>query len=89
MTAMNERVEAGMDLFERIGKALRAAGMAELPASPSEELAAYGMDSLMMVLSVAALEKEFSLRIPGREFSEDVFQDLDSLAAWLRRLGAS
>lgn len=78
-----------MELFDRIGKALRAAGMAEVPSSPSEELAAYGMDSLMMVLAVAALEKEFSLRISGREFSEDVFRDLESLAGWLRRLGAS
>lgn len=78
-----------MELFERISKALRAAGLAELPASPSEELALYGMDSLMMVLSVAALEKEFSLRISGREFSEDCFRDLSALEAWLRRLGAS
>lgn len=78
-----------MELFERIGKALRAAGMAELPSSPSEELAIYGMDSLMMVLCVAALEKEFSLRILGREFSEEAFKDLDSLAGWLRKLGAS
>lgn len=78
-----------MELFERISKALRAAGMAELPSSPSEELSLYGMDSLMMVLSVAALEKEFSLRISGREFSEDCFRDLNALEAWLRRLGAS
>ncbi|MDY7226124.1 acyl carrier protein [Hyalangium rubrum] len=78
-----------MELLERIGKALRVAGMAELPSSPSEELATYGMDSLMMVLTVAALEKEFSLRISGRDFSEEVFRDLDSLAGWLRRLGVS
>jgi acyl carrier protein len=89
MTGMTERVEPGMELYERIGKALRAAGMAELPSSTSEELALYGMDSLMMVLSVAALEKEFSMRIPGRDFSEDFFRDLDSLAGWLRKLGAS
>ncbi|KFE68266.1 hypothetical protein DB31_7503 [Hyalangium minutum] len=78
-----------MELFERISKALRAAGMAELPTSPSEELSLYGMDSLMMVLSVAALEKEFSLRISGHEFSEEYFRDLDALAGWMRRLGAS
>jgi acyl carrier protein len=86
---MTERVEQAMDLFDRISKALRAAGMAELPSSPSEELSLYGMDSLMMVLSVAALEKEFSLRISGREFSEDFFRDLNALVAWMRRLGAS
>ena len=78
-----------MELFDRISKALRAAGMTELPSSPSEELSLYGMDSLMMVLSVAALEKEFSLRISGREFSEDCFRDLNALVAWMRRLGAS
>lgn len=78
-----------MELVERIGKALRAAGMEEVPASTSEALSAYGMDSLMMVLSVAALEKEFSLRISGRDFSEAAFQSLASLAFWLRKLGAS
>ena len=78
-----------MDLVERIAGALRAAGMEEVPASTSEALEPYGMDSLMMVLSVAALEKEFSLRISGRDFSEAAFTSLDSLAFWLRKLGAS
>lgn len=78
-----------MELVERIGKALRAAGMEDVPAGLSEPLSAYGMDSLMMVLSVAALEKEFSLRISGRDFSEAAFSTLDSLASWLRKLGAS
>lgn len=78
-----------MELVERIGKALRAAGMEEVPTSTSEPLSAYGMDSLMMVLSVAALEKEFSIRISGRDFSEAAFKSLASLAWWLRTLGAS
>ncbi|NMO13920.1 acyl carrier protein [Pyxidicoccus fallax] len=78
-----------MELVERIGKALRAAGMEDLPTGTSESLSAYGMDSLMMVLSVAALEKEFSIRISGRDFSEAAFQNLASLAFWLRKLGAS
>ncbi|AGC42920.1 hypothetical protein MYSTI_01587 [Myxococcus stipitatus DSM 14675] len=78
-----------MELNERIGKALRAAGMEDVPRSTSEPLAAYGMDSLLMVLSVAALEKEFSLRISGHEFSESSFESLDTLARWLRRLGAT
>ncbi len=78
-----------MELVERIGNALRAAGMEEVPTRTSEALSAYGMDSLMMVLSVAAFEKEFSLRISGRDFSEAAFTSLDSLTDWLRKLGAS
>jgi len=78
-----------MELVERIGRALRAAGMEDLPRGTSEPLASYGMDSLMMVLSVAALEKEFSLRISGHDFSESCFESLDALAGWLRRLGAA
>ncbi|NTX16077.1 acyl carrier protein [Myxococcus sp. CA051A] len=78
-----------MDLLERIKKALRIAGMEELPSDTSEPLAAYGMDSLLMVLGVAALEKELSLRISGRDFSEQAFHSLDSLTAWLRKLGAT
>ena len=78
-----------MELVERIGNALRAAGMEEVPASTSEPLSAYGMDSLMMVLTVAALEKELSLRISGRDFSEAAFSTLDSLTSWVRKLGAS
>ncbi|QSQ17416.1 acyl carrier protein [Myxococcus landrumensis] len=78
-----------MELNERMGKALRAAGMEDVPRDTSEPLAAYGMDSLLMVLSVAALEKEFSLRISGHEFSESSFESLDTLARWLRRLGAT
>lgn len=78
-----------MELLERIKKALLAAGFSDLPTDGAENLAAYGMDSLMMVFSVAALEHELSLRISGRDFSEKAFHSLDSLVAWLRGLGAA
>ncbi|MCP3102338.1 acyl carrier protein [Myxococcus sp. K15C18031901] len=78
-----------MELVERIGRALRTAGMEDVPTDTSEPLASYGMDSLLMVLSVAALEKEFALRISGHDFSESCFDSLDTLAAWLRRSGAT
>jgi|GEM_PF-4434640 len=78
-----------MDLLEHIKKALLSAGMEELPTDTSESLVTHGMDSLMMVLGVAALEKELSLRISGKDFSEQAFHSLDTLEAWLRELGAT
>ncbi|MFY2558089.1 phosphopantetheine-binding protein [Corallococcus terminator] len=78
-----------MDLLEHIKKALLSAGMEALPTDTAESLATHGMDSLLMVLSVAALEKELSLRISGKDFSEQSFHSLDTLAAWLRELGAT
>lgn len=76
-----------MGITERIGRALRAAGMPELPEDVHEQLSLHGMDSLMMVLSVAALEKEFGLRIPAQAFSEEAFETLGTLADFMRGLG--
>jgi acyl carrier protein len=77
-----------MEVMERIGRALRAAGLPQVPEDVHEELSLHGMDSLMMVLSVAALEKEFALRIPAHAFSEEAFQTLEALAGFMRGLGA-
>jgi acyl carrier protein len=76
------------ETLERIGRALRAAGLPEVPEDVHEELSLHGMDSLMMVLSVAALEKEFALLIPAHAFSEEAFKTLESLEAFMRGLGA-
>jgi acyl carrier protein len=77
-----------MEIRERLVRALRTAGMQEVPEDTHEELALHGMDSLMMVLSVAALEKELELRIPAHRFSEDAFRTLHTLEEFLRGLGA-
>jgi acyl carrier protein len=76
------------ELLERMGRALRAAGLPEVPENVHEDLSLHGMDSLLMVLSVAELEKEFGIRIPAHAFSEESFQTLEALAGFLRSLGA-
>lgn len=75
-------------MLERIGRALRRAGLEEVPGDVHASLADHGMDSLIMVLSVAELECEFALSIPTEEFSEDSFRTLDTLRMWLEELGA-
>ncbi len=80
--------EPGMEVLERIGRALRAAGMETLPEDVHEDLAVHGMDSLMMVLSVAELEKEFGLRISAQAFSEESFLTLHALDGFMKSLGA-
>ena len=72
---------------KRIEKVLLSIGLAAVPSS-SESLADCGFDSLLIVLSVSALEKEFSLRIPADRVDEESFSSIDSLEQLLISLGA-
>jgi acyl carrier protein len=76
------------DMIERIGRALERAGLAGVPADIHAPLADHGMDSLLMVLSVAELEREFSVTIGTDLFSEAAFDTLAAVQALLRRAGA-
>lgn len=61
--------------------------MASLPASSTEPLADHGFDSLMIVLTVAQLEKEFGIKIPGAKVDEENFASIDSIGQLLASLG--
>ena len=75
-------------MMERIRSALAQAGLAEVPADIHASLADYGMDSLIMVLSVAELERAFSVTIAAGDFSEAAFESLAAVQALLHRVGA-
>jgi acyl carrier protein len=76
-------------MIERIRRALTRAGMTELPDDIDAPLADHGMDSLIMVLSVAELEREFALSITAHAFSEESFRTLGAVRALVQRAGGS
>lgn len=75
-------------MIQRIRRALTRAGMTEIPDQLDAPLADHGMDSLIMVLSVAELEREFAVAITAHEFSEESFRTLGSVRDLLHRAGA-
>lgn len=75
-------------MIERIRSALQQAGLAEVPADIHAPLADHGMDSLLMVLSVAELERAFAVAISADDFSEAAFESLAAVQALLQRVGA-
>jgi acyl carrier protein len=77
------------ELFiNRVRKVLLAAGLSSLPDSAEESLVDYGLDSLMMVLAVAQLEKEFSIKIPGEKVEEENFSTISRVTQLVQELGA-
>lgn len=73
---------------QRIRNVLESIGLPSLPEGVSESLIDHGLDSLMIVLSVAAFEKEFSIRIPAEQVDEEAFSTIEKISALLTRLGA-
>lgn len=71
---------------ERIRKSLLAIGMPSVPTDPNENLEDHGLDSLMMVLAVAQLEKEFAIKIPGSKVEEANFSTIAQLAQLVEEL---
>jgi acyl carrier protein len=74
-------------MIQRIRRALTRAGMAELPDDIDTPLAEHGMDSLIMVLSLAELEREFAVSITAHELIEQSFRTLSSVRELLHRAG--
>lgn len=72
----------------RIEKTLLALGLASVPATTDEPLADSGFDSLLMALSISALEREFAVKIPASRVDETTFRSIDSIAELLASLGA-
>jgi acyl carrier protein len=75
-------------MLNRLRDALTSAGMPELPSSPTALLADYGLDSLIMVLSIIEFEKTFAIKIPAKDFKPEAFTTLSSLELFLKERGA-
>jgi len=72
--------------FDQLKAALQRSGF-ESPDDPDVELAAYGMDSLQIAISVLELEREFGLKLQIKTSLKDAFQSLRTLQKWLESQG--
>jgi D-alanine--poly(phosphoribitol) ligase subunit 2 len=75
-------------VIQRIQKAIRKAGLKDLPDDPNCSLEELGLDSLMMALVVSELEREFQIRIPALQVDRDTFQSPQSILSFLQSIGA-
>ncbi|MCO5142961.1 MAG: phosphopantetheine-binding protein [Oligoflexia bacterium] len=73
---------------ERIKKCLLSVGLPSVPENDDEALADYGFDSLLIVLSISALENEFSIKIPGNKVDEESFLSILAIEKLIISLGA-
>ena len=74
-------------MISRIREAIKRAGLPELPDEPRALLSDYGFDSLMTVLTVSQLEREFQVKIPASTIEDQSFESLASIQAFLEKLG--
>jgi acyl carrier protein len=70
-----------MDKKARVRECLRRAGLARLPQGDGDDLVTCGMDSLLAVLTVIELEREFAARIPANSVRAASFESVNHLAA--------
>ena len=75
-------------MIPRICEAIKRAGLPELPDEATAMLSDFGFDSLMTVLTVSQLEKEFKIKIPASAIEDQSFESLASIKAFLEKLGA-
>lgn len=73
---------------DRIEKVLVSIGLASIPAQETDSLADCGFDSLLLVLSVSAFEKEFQIKIPANRIEDENFQNIEAIKKLLISLGA-
>jgi acyl carrier protein len=76
-------------LIARVQAALTQAGLDQFALTADADLRLYGMDSLMMVLTVSELERAFNISITPAAFAESHFHSIGSIAALVMRLQAS
>ena len=76
---------SGMDEHARVRACLLRAGLQRLPPGDSDDLGPFGLDSLVAVLTVIELEKEFGVTIPSRALTPHVFDNVSQLATLIPR----
>jgi acyl carrier protein len=69
-----------MDKTARVRECVRRAGLERLPSGNADDLRACGLDSLLSVLTVIELQKEFGIRIPANAVTDSSFACIDNLA---------
>jgi acyl carrier protein len=69
-----------MSKIDRVKQCLVRAGVTRLPPDAGESLTAYGLDSLVSVLIVIELQKEFGIAIPSRLIGPETFGSVKTLA---------
>lgn len=57
------------------------AGLQRLPPGDADDLGPYGFDSLLAVLTIIELQKEFGVTVPARAVSAASFDTIEHLAA--------
>jgi acyl carrier protein len=70
-----------MEKSARVRECLRRAGLSRLPAGDTDDLGVYGLDSLLSVLTVIELRKEFGTPIPASAVTAASFDSISHLAA--------
>lgn len=64
---------------------LNKAGLTDLPTNPNQNLSDYGMDSLLMVLTLAEIEKYLNKNIPVTNFNQNNFATINSIIVFLKK----
>lgn len=70
-----------MDKSARVRACLRRAGVSRLPPGDADDLGAYGLDSLLSVLTVIELQKEFGVTIPASAVTDKAFDSINHVAS--------
>jgi hypothetical protein len=68
------------DKIPRIRQCLKRAGLARVPPGDGECLAIYGLDSLLSVLAVIEMQKEFGITISADAITIDSFDSVLALS---------
>lgn len=69
-----------MDKNARVRACVRRAGLPQLPPGDAEDLGPYGFDSLLAVLTVIELQKEFGIDVPASSVRAVSFDTIEHLA---------
>ena len=69
-----------MEKTERVRECLRRAGLFLIPAGDEEALAPYGFDSLLSVMTVIEMQKEFRITISTESIRPDSFTSVKNLS---------
>lgn len=64
----------------RIRQCLKLAGLVRMPPDDSEGLAKYGFDSLLSILAIIEMQKEFRITISAEAIKTDSFSSISTLS---------
>jgi len=68
------------DKIRRVRQCLKRAGLFRIPTGAEESLAIYGLDSLLAVMTVIEMQKEFRMTILAEDIKPDSFNSILTLS---------